>query len=253
MIGSLPAGGGAGQIVDTDAAREFMREAMAKVDEADLAAILGELEAKSRAFRSFLAPERLEVGLGQDDARHLLRSVFATRRHADEILRAAGAATRLTAGLRALLDGSTPVAARLDAFVRDAPLGREFWKTDLASECLHFSDPGRYWLWTRWMWDPVAGTGSLPLVVTDGYRFDGATPGQTYLRIGEAVAFVQATAEAADLAPRGAFGVDVFLVSVYAVYVYTVLRMRMTQEFNQVIPGLPDLARRLLGIRAVEV
>jgi len=29
---------------------------------------------------------------------------------------------------------------------------------------------------------------------------------------------------------------------------YTVLRMRMTREFNQLVPQLPDLIRRLLGI-----
>lgn len=253
MTEATLAGPGAGQIVDTDAAREFMREATAKVDEAELRAIVGELEAKGRAFASFLAPERLASGLGHDDLRRLLRSVFATRRHAGEILGADGAVPRLASAIRALMDVTRPLAARIDAFVRDAPLARDFWKTDLASECLHFSDPDRYWLWTRWMWDPVAGTGSLPLVVTEGYRLDGATPGQTYLRVGEAIAFVQATAEATDLALRGPFGADVFLVSVYTVYVYTVLRMRMTQEFTQVIPGLPDLARRLLGTRAVEV
>jgi hypothetical protein len=32
------------------------------------------------------------------------------------------------------------------------------------------------------------------------------------------------------------------------VYVYTVLRLRMTQEFNKVMPGLPEFSRRLLGV-----
>ena len=44
------------------------------------------------------------------------------------------------------------------------------------------------------------------------------------------------------------FGTDVFLSCVYVIYVYTVLRMRMTQEFNKVIPGLPEFSRRLFGI-----
>ena len=39
-----------------------------------------------------------------------------------------------------------------------------------------------------------------------------------------------------------------FLAAVYGVYMYTVLRMRMTREFNQLVPQLPDLIRRLLGI-----
>ena len=33
-----------------------------------------------------------------------------------------------------------------------------------------------------------------------------------------------------------------------AIYLYTVTRLRMTQEFNRVIPPLPDLVRRLLGV-----
>ena len=39
-----------------------------------------------------------------------------------------------------------------------------------------------------------------------------------------------------------------FLCSVYVVYAYTVLKMRMTQEFNKVMPGLPEFSRRLLGV-----
>jgi hypothetical protein len=51
---------------------------------------------------------------------------------------------------------------------------------------------------------------------------------------------------------RSLFGTTVFLCSVYAVYSYTVLRMRMTQEFNKVVPGLPELTRRLLGVHRME-
>lgn len=241
-----------GQIIDTEAARDFMAEALAKIEEADLVAIVGELESKGRVFKALLAPERLAAGLSAAELRRLLRSVFATRRQADAILAVPGAPERLAAALRELLGGSIPVAARLDAFCLSARLEPSFRATDLASECLHFTDPERYWMWTRWMWDPVAGTGALPLVTMEGYEFDAATPGETYLRVGQASAFVASTVEAAGLTSRarGPFAVDVFLVAVYAVYAYTVLRMRMTQEFNQVVPGLPELSRRLLGTRA---
>ena len=43
------------------------------------------------------------------------------------------------------------------------------------------------------------------------------------------------------------------LACVYAVYMYTVLRLRMTQEFNRIVPELPDLVRRLLGVYRPEV
>ena len=51
---------------------------------------------------------------------------------------------------------------------------------------------------------------------------------------------------------HGVFGTDVFLASVYAVYMYTTLRMRMTQEFNRVIPELAELVSRLLGVHRLE-
>lgn len=244
-----------GQIIDTDAARDFMTEALQKIDDDDLVAIVREAEAKHRAFAAFLSPDRLAAGLSPEDVRRLLRSVFATRRHASEILADPEAAARLAAALPELLDHSRPIRGRFDGFCSTAALGRPFWATDLASECLHFAQPDHHWLWTRWMWDPIAGTGALPLVTTEGYRFEGTSPGDTYLHVGEAVSFVGATVEAAGLTQRarGPFGVDVFLVSVYAVYLYTVLRMRMTQEFNRVVPGLPDISRRLLGLRTVEV
>lgn len=38
------------------------------------------------------------------------------------------------------------------------------------------------------------------------------------------------------------------MAAVYGVYMYTVLAMRMSKEFNRVLPTLPDLVRRLLGV-----
>jgi hypothetical protein len=126
---------------------------------------------------------------------------------------------------------------------------------DLASECLHYTDPDRYWLWTRWIWDPASRTGALPLVTTDGYDLGGATAAATYLRVGEALAFVQRTGEAAGFTRigRGRFGVDVYLACVYGVYVYTAVGLRITREFTRVIPPLPELCRRLLGLHRMEV
>jgi len=33
---------------------------------------------------------------------------------------------------------------------------------------------------------------------------------------------------------------------------YTILQMRMTREFNRVVPPLPQLVRRLLGVYHLE-
>jgi hypothetical protein len=124
------------------------------------------------------------------------------------------------------------------------------YKTDLAGEILHFTKPDLYWLWGRWMWDPDKRTGAIALVTTEGFDLHGESQGEVYMKVGKGVAFVHSIAEAADFQfiSRTLFGTDVFLSCVYVVYAYTVLRMRMTQEFNKVMPGLPEFSRRLLGV-----
>jgi len=72
--------------------------------------------------------------------------------------------------------------------------------------------------------------------------------------VGRATAIVHETGQAAGFTKigDGRFGVDIFLACVYCVYVYTTVRMRMTREFNRVIPELPELARRFLGVYRME-
>lgn len=236
-----------GQVVDTQAAEEFMREVTARVSDADLATITGACRTKSDMFASLLADGRA-ADLGRDEIRRVLRNIFSTRRVADSIIDSVGA-RRLAIEMHALLEGDAPLARRLERF--DAALtGFEDPGFDLPGELLHFTYPDQYWSWTRWMWDPRIETGSLRLVTMDEFDLSGGGRGEVYLRVGEAVAFVHETGRAAGFTAHGepTFAIDVFLASVYAIYMYTVLRMRMTQEFNKIVPELPDLVRRLLGV-----
>lgn len=251
-----------------------MAQALEKVERAQLGDILAELEQKSARFRALLAPEAVSR-LDRPRLRALLRSVFATRRKADALLDVMGV-EGLRNAIEYLLYGAPPLQERFQSFVDclsgfwgDVRLARkslpghdeaelpENILCDLASELLHFTHPDDCWLWTRWMWDPRVGTGALPLVVEEEYDLHGRDAGETYMKVGVAVAFVRATGEAAGFARFGTgsspFGIDVFLACVYAVYMYTTLRLRMTQEFNKVVPQLPELSRRLLGVWKMEL
>ena len=235
----------AGPVVDTQSAQEFRREILDRITAEELRGIAAGLERKSRAMRDLLEP-----GTRPDRAalRQVLRLVFAARRRADQILDTVGA-DRLGAAVTDLLGRDDDLTARFDRF--DAVLsGLPAPAFDLPGELLHFTCPDQYWLWTRWIWDPGPKTGALGLVTTDVDLAAGASRGEVYLTVGRATAFVDETGKAAgftDAAP-GLFGTDMFLAAVYGVYMYTVLRMRMTREFNQLVPQLPDLIRRLLGI-----
>ncbi len=236
------------QVVDTESAREFMREAMELVDEDELQQICSELETKSEWFRRKLAPDSLPR-LSSAELFSLLRQVFATRRKAESILKQFSLKD-LLAWTGDLLYGDAEVRVRFQVFVDRLGGVEENVCCDLASEILHFTDPDKYWLWTRWMWDPKCRTGALPLVTTSAHHLSGPTSGDIYMRVGEAVAFVHHVGEAAGFQTisRTIFGTDVYLSCVYVVYAYTVLRVRMTREFNRVMPELPEFSRRLLGV-----
>jgi len=240
----------AGAVVDTPSAQDFQREIAGRINADELAAIAADLDRKSGALQELLGPGERP---GRAALRQVLRWVFATRRRADAILDAAGP-ERLGAAVAALLDPGEPVTARFDRFDAFAA-GLPGAGYDLAGELLHFTDPGRYWLWTRWLWDPDTETGALRLVTTDDIDLaGGATRGEIYLTVGRATAFLDETGKAAGFtgAGPGLFGTDVFLAAVYGVYMFTVLRMRMTQEFTRLVPPLPDLIRRLLGVYHLE-
>jgi hypothetical protein len=252
-----------GQVVDTESAGEFMRETLEKVSRDDLAAVAKLLDEKSAGFAALLGSPGQARSLDRADLRRVLRSIFSTRRKVDAILDGVGP-ERLGAAIDDLLHGPGLITERFEAF--DAVVA-EFPEPgfDLPSELLHFTAPDRWWLWTRWMFDPRTGTGSLPLVTVEDFELDGGSRAESYLRVGEAVAFVNETGKAVGFTDMGArgpggvphedslFGADVFLACVYSVYMYTVLRLRMTQEFNRIVPELPDLVRRLLGVYRPEV
>jgi hypothetical protein len=170
------------------------------------------------------------------------------------VLDAARAGGGLGPALAALAWGHEPVERRLDAFVDLlGALGDPELACDLAGEVLHHLQPDRCWLCSRWMWSPRLRTGAVALVTTDA-DLAGESAGATYLKLGRALLMLRASADAAGLLGLGdePWDLDVLLACVYCVYLYTVTRLRMTQEFNRVIPPLPELVRRLLGVHRLE-
>jgi hypothetical protein len=166
------------------------------------------------------------------------------------VVEAAGDSEAFGAALLELGWGAAPVERRIDAFVgRLESLGDVELACDLAGEVLHHLHPDSSWLFSRWLWSPRLRTGALGLVTTEA-DLVGETPGETYVKMGRALVMLRASAEAGGLLDLGEqpWDLDVLLACVYAVYLYTVTRLRMTQEFNKVIPPLPQLVRRLLGV-----
>lgn len=269
-------------------AEAFMLEVLARIPAGELEAIARGLAEKSERFQAAMGPAAMgpaamgpaAMGLAAPDhldaggLRRILRAIFGTRRHADRHIQELGV-ERLLEALADLLYAGDGVGERFSRFCRAFEGAQECAEPtelagvdiaeidlagiDLAGEVLHYVFPQRYWLWNRWVWNPRTQTGALRLLVTEPAALRGAEPGDIYLRVGEAVAFAEATRQAAGMMgavmPRAgepAFITDIYMACVYTLYTYGTLRMKMTREFTRVVPEPAELMRRLLGIHRVE-
>ncbi len=234
-------------VVDAPTAQEFLVEIYRRATREQLDAISAAVERKSALFAAALSPEAIGR-LEPEGLRLLLRRIFTARRKVSNVLGSHDAAT-LRANVSELLYGTGPLEARFEAYCATTMLEPQV-AAEVASELLHFSDPARYWLWARWMWNPRTRTGSLPLLVSEDHDLEADGLGEGYLRVGQAVRSLDETAEAAAFRPPGGgpLGTDVFLACCYGVYMQLVLGMKMSDEFNSVTPQMPELTRRLLGV-----
>ena len=236
-------------VVDAESALEFMKEATKLASASELEDIGARLVAKSERFQALLGPERIDA-LDAAALDGLIGQIFSLRRKAGRLLRSNGL-PGLRAALKSLLYGEGNLRDRFDRFTGGVCGVERGMVVSFASEVLHFADPTRYWLWTQWIWNPASRTGALALVTHEAadLRAPGSD-GEAYERVGKAIALVDQAGHAAGYSrsARGLFGTDVFLACVYAVYMYTVFRVKLSQEFNRILPELPELVERVLGV-----
>ena len=238
--------------IDKQSAKEFMLETLSRITLEELEQIQADLRLKVDRMKALV--QRAQQGQFTDaDFKMLLRCVFATRRRVDKIVQQYSA-DYFAKQVRQLLHEEQPVGWRFQTFFNAFPEMPETLRYDLTSEILFYSDPEKYWMWTRWMWDPNTKTGSLPLVLMEKFSLDAGSPGEIYEKVGEAIHHLREIGKAPEIPSflQTAFGAYTYLACVYVIYTYTVLRMRMTQEFNKVMPKLPEFTRRLLGIYSLE-
>lgn len=243
--GAGPAAVGDVPEVDIPTAKELIEQIHEHISVAELGELVAELETKAGAMRRLLAPR----GLDAAGLRRALELTFVGRRRASAVL-GIRSDTELASWAGGLFDSAVPLATRFDRFCAAAGPLAGGQAAELASELLHFTAPERHWLWSRWMWSNESRTGALPLLIGEEFELEGDSLGATYERVGLAFAVLDASPEASAfrLGGGGRLATDVLLACTYAVYMRTVLGLKMTQEFNALVPAMPQLVRRLLGI-----
>jgi len=239
-------------VVDSESALEFMKEATKLASSSELENIGQKLEEKCFLFQSILNPEDIKQ-MSEVDFSKVVGKIFSLRRKSNRLINTNGF-KKLREMIIDLLYGRKSIDKRFNVFVDSIKTMDEKMCINFASELLHFSNPKKHWLWTNWIWDPNASTGSLPLVMQDNVDLSGANNGEIYKNVGEAMKDLGTLGQSRSFSSigKGLFGTDVLLACVYAVYMYTVLKVKLSQEFNRILPELPELTQRVLGVHNME-
>ena len=159
-----------------------------------------------------------------------------------------------------LLKGDTPTPVRVSAFVEKLNALDTRLALELASGFLHNTSPKDHWLWTRWLWDPTTGTGILPLLAGSTHNLLADNLAEGYVRVGSVTAMSMKFAEGTGLwtdelisnEKRAQFANSAFLACAYNVYLYGTTSWRLSREFNNLLPSLPNMARKLLGLKKIK-
>lgn len=159
-----------------------------------------------------------------------------------------------------LLRGDAPAAVRVATFVEKLSALDTRLALELATGLLHNAFPSQHWLWTRWLWDPTVGTGILPLLAGSIHNLVADNLADGYVRVGAVTAMSVKFGEGTGLftpaltddPKRAPFANSAFLACAYSVYLYGTTSWRLSREFNGLLPTLPNMARRLLGLPKVK-
>ncbi|TAK85362.1 MAG: hypothetical protein EPO20_10025 [Betaproteobacteria bacterium] len=149
-------------------------------------------------------------------------------------------------------DAST-ADARMAEFCAAFPQDREHrWVRDLAAELLHFADPERYPLMTRWVWDAEANTGVLREIwhgeEVDHLRLDVPDGYAAFLVLREELAqYLAANGVYRDTL----FYVDVLAAQVYAGYIGERAGSYLRVDFSSPMDPM-EHTRRILGLEGVD-
>ncbi len=221
-------------------------------------ALLAALETKSLLFQEALAPARL-AALEPDTLELLLDTVMPARRRIGEAL------TRLAPPLwrqavHDLLEGPAPLPERLERFARtlvaslapaEARAERRLRRgaLDFAAELLHFREPRRYPLMTRWVWDAEAASGALRELVRGGDAIKD-------IGWGDSPGVYEAGRRwiAAQLKEHGVYRETHFLVDLYLAHVYADYMLSMSAGMGLLkadfgASGDPlEITKKLLGV-----
>jgi hypothetical protein len=231
---------------------------LAEQDAGGLEAYMASLQAKQQLFASLLGPGEIDT-LSLEKLEALLETVFTARRRVYPTLEAMGNAAAVQSA-KDLLYGEGELQERMQAFVDALPIApgddKESQKSavktrraafDFAAEMLHFNDPVRYPLMTRWVWDQNTVSGALR-------EFIRGNDHMAEIPLGNSPEMFEGTRQwlAGQVGEQGIYKdvplwIDLVLAEAYAAYFRSMAEGVLSADFGR-SGGPEEHVKKFLGI-----
>lgn len=176
-----------------------------------LSIILKAMEMKSELLR------KTEIN-SFEDFRKVTESIFYIKRHYEELVKE-NSLSSISQAYSILKDESLSYDERVKRFNQMIRLeGEQSDVRDMAREVIHFLYPGKYPLWTRWIWNESARSGSLTYILKDNVSINNEE------EFFSAVNELKGVLDVFGLDLNNYYATSIFLVYAYVRYVdYTTL------------------------------
>ena len=229
-------------------------------EEGGIEVFLASLEAKHQLFSSLLGPDSIDH-LSMDGVEALLETVFSARRRVYTRFGEIGLQST-TAAIHVLLYGKSTLLDRMTVFSEIVEINEAADKEarkiaaknrravyDFGAELLHFNDPLKYPLMTRWVWDQNTVSGALREFIRGNDTMPDVPLGNSPEMYEGARVWL-----AAQLAEQGLYKdvhywIDLVQAQAYSEYFRSMAEGMLSADFGRA-SGPADYVKKFLGIDA---
>ncbi|WP_369611707.1 hypothetical protein [Sulfurisphaera javensis] len=177
-----------------------------------------------------------------EDAKKLFEIIFYAKKYADEVISQTGL-PQLSKAYSLLKDTSKSYDERVEGFVSIVKGGNKKDIEDMAKEIIHFIEPDKYPLWTRWIWNKERNTGSITYVLKDNITL--TSPSEFF----EALSELKSVLNVFGLDTGNYYPTSIFLVYAYVRLLDYTTHLAIDKKAAGLLPTHLTTTALVLGLK----
>jgi len=199
-----------------------------------LSIMIKAMEMKSEFLNS------LEIN-NKEDVKKLFETIFYAKKHFNYII-TYNEINKIKLSFETLKNRDLPYYERVKSFSSLKSSEPEDLE-DMAKEIIHFIEPQKYPLWTRWLWNPKRNSGSITYILKDGVTLKNE---RDYFN---AVSELKEVLSVFGLSSPNYYYTSIFLVYSYVRYVDYATLLAVDRKGGGLYPSHLSTTAMVLGLK----